>query len=148
MEATLIQGLPVPSLAEDTLHLNSDSALAPVMPAPHTSHRALWWGLGGLLGLSLLAGGLLLWQRKGAFGVALTRREPRMVGLSAVLQPYADRAARGDTAAMRMLGTMYYNGLSVNKDKEEGRRWYRMAAEAGDAQAQRELSQMEAVLPK
>jgi TPR repeat protein len=118
----------------------------PASGAP--TRRPLPWILLGLLGLILLAGGLLLWQRKGVFGVPLTRREPRMVNVPAVLKPYVDRAVQGDTQAMRMLGTMYYYGLSVTQDKEEGRRWFRKAAEAGDPLAQKELGQLEAVLPR
>jgi hypothetical protein len=58
------------------------------------------------------------------------------------LRPYYDRASAGDASAMRMLGTMYYNGLNVRKDKLEGLRWYRKAAAAGSVAARKDLEQL------
>jgi hypothetical protein len=58
------------------------------------------------------------------------------------LRPYYDRAMAGDASAMRMLGTMYYNGLNVPPDTREGIRWYRRAAAAGSVAAGRDLEQL------
>jgi TPR repeat protein len=43
---------------------------------------------------------------------------------------------------MRMLGTMYYNGLNVPQDTKEGIRWYRKAAAAGSVAAAKDLEQL------
>ena len=58
------------------------------------------------------------------------------------LKPYLDRAEQGDASAMRMLGTMYYNGLNVRKNKPEGVRWFRKAAEGGSVAARKDLEQL------
>jgi TPR repeat protein len=58
------------------------------------------------------------------------------------LRPYYDRAVTGDASAMRMLGTMYYNGLNVPQDTKEGLRWYRKAAAAGSVAARKDLEQL------
>ena len=58
------------------------------------------------------------------------------------LRPYYDRAQAGDPSAMRMLGTMYYNGLNVTQDTREGLRWYRKAAAAGSVAARKDLEQL------
>ncbi|BDU73792.1 SEL1-like repeat protein [Mesoterricola silvestris] len=60
----------------------------------------------------------------------------------AVLLPYLDKAAQGDSGAMRMLGTMYYNGLNVPADRKEGVKWYRKAAAAGSVAARKDLEQL------
>jgi TPR repeat protein len=59
-----------------------------------------------------------------------------------VVRPYLDRAAQGDPNAMRMLGTMYYNGLNIRQDRKEGVRWFRKAAAAGSVAARRDLEQL------
>jgi len=43
---------------------------------------------------------------------------------------------------MRMLGTLYYNGLNVPQDRDEGIRWYRKAAAAGSVAARKDLEQL------
>ena len=58
------------------------------------------------------------------------------------LRAYYDRASNGDVSAMRMLGTMYYNGLNVPQDMKEGVRWYRKAAAAGSVAAAKDLEQL------
>ena len=63
-------------------------------------------------------------------------------GVPLALQAYYDRADQGDAIAMRMLGTMYYNGLNVQKDHAEGIRWYRKAAAAGSVAARKDLEQL------
>lgn len=62
--------------------------------------------------------------------------------IPATLRPYYDRAQNGDPSAMRMLGTMYYNGLNVAQDTREGLRWYRKAAAAGSVAAKKDLEQL------
>lgn len=56
---------------------------------------------------------------------------------------YFDKAKVGDVYAMRMLGVMYYNGLDVPQDREQGLYWYRQAAERGSEAARSELSKIE-----
>lgn len=61
----------------------------------------------------------------------------------AALKPYLDAARAGDTNAMRMLGAMYYHGLDLPRDRTEGLKWYRKAAESGSNVAKDELRQLE-----
>ena len=61
----------------------------------------------------------------------------------AALKPYLDAAQAGDTNAMRMLGTMYYHGLDLPRNREEGLKWYRKAAASGSKVAEQELKQLE-----
>ncbi|MCE1228560.1 MAG: hypothetical protein LWX11_03600 [Firmicutes bacterium] len=58
------------------------------------------------------------------------------------LQAYLDKANQGDVTAMHMLGVMYYQGLNVKKNPEEGLKWYRKAAAAGSEAAKRDLEAM------
>lgn len=59
------------------------------------------------------------------------------------LRSYLEKAEKGDAAAMRMLGVMYYNGLNVARNEQEGLKWYRKAAEAGSGAAAKELKLLE-----
>jgi len=58
------------------------------------------------------------------------------------LRQYYEQARTGDARAMRMLGTLYYNGLNVPQDRDEGIRWYRKAAAAGSVAARTDLEQL------
>lgn len=69
-------------------------------------------------------------------------RLPSAQDLPATIRPTFERAVNGDAGAMRLLGSMYYHGLTVPQDAEEGLRWYRRAAAAGDAPAVRELERL------
>lgn len=50
--------------------------------------------------------------------------------------------AQKDPKTMHLLGTLYQDGLIVRADPEEATRWYRRAAEAGDANGQNDYGQM------
>jgi hypothetical protein len=63
--------------------------------------------------------------------------------LHAALKPYLEAAQAGDVNAMRMLGTMYYHGLDLPRNREEGLKWYRKAAASGSKVAEQELKQLE-----
>lgn len=63
------------------------------------------------------------------------------------LRAYFEKAEKGDPAAMRMLGVMYYNGLNVPRNAPEGLKWYRKAANAGSMAAQKELRLLEEKAP-
>ena len=68
---------------------------------------------------------------------------PPSLAVPAPLQPYLDAAQKGDTHAMRMLGAMYYHGLDLPRNRDEGLKWYRKAAESGSKVAKEELKQLE-----
>ena len=51
------------------------------------------------------------------------------------LQEFNAAAAVGDAKAQRYLGVMYGEGHGVTKNDVEAVRWYRMAADQGDADA-------------
>ena len=61
----------------------------------------------------------------------------------ATLRSYYERARAGDPSAMRMIGVMYYHGLDVPRNPEEGLKWYRKAAAAGSKTAEEELKSLE-----
>ena len=60
-------------------------------------------------------------------------------GALAELQPLAEQ---GDTRSQYLIGTMYRQGLLGVPDKETGRKWLSMAAQAGNADAQFSLGLM------
>jgi hypothetical protein len=113
----------------------------PMPPELRRRRRALaTWG-GGAVAVLILAGAVVSYLRM--------RPAPAVPGEEAVrpdvppaLRPYLDRAQAGDPSAMRMLGTMYYNGLNVTQDTREGLRWYRKAAAAGSVAARKDLEQL------
>jgi len=95
--------------------------------------------------LGSVAVAILLWA-----GATILRKHPTAWSAPAAapepppppLRAYYDRAGNGDVSAMRMLGTMYYNGLNVPRDTKEGIRWYRKAAAAGSVAAAKDLEQL------
>ena len=117
-----------------------DEAL-PALPAPRRSRARL--GLLGGLGLFILGAAAGLFFLDSASLLAPIRHLIRSEnGVPLALQSYCDRADQGDAIAMRMLGTMYYNGLNVRRDQAEGIRWYRKAAAAGSVAARKDLEQL------
>ncbi|MEM9732825.1 MAG: tetratricopeptide repeat protein [Pseudomonadota bacterium] len=46
------------------------------------------------------------------------------------------RAESGDPAAQTLIAELYWKGLGVAKNRDEGARWYEFAAQAGDREAQ------------
>ena len=107
---------------------------------PHARpSRVLNWSF-GLVAVLILGGSLAyFFLNPGGDLPAELRKEDDM---PPVLRPYLDRAAQGDSGAMRMLGTMYYNGLNVRQNKKEGIRWFRKAAAAGSVAARKDLEQL------
>ena len=88
LTAALAQSAPPRLVSPETL----PGIQVPPARSPYRRHAR--WTLAGLLGLLLLAGGLLLWQRQGTFGVSLTRREPRIQDLPAVLKACNEKVLR------------------------------------------------------
>mgnify|MGYP000851107611 CR=1 FL=1 len=96
---------------------------------------------------------ILLWQRTlpapspAPVAAPVPQAPPPPAGspeaFQAALKPYLDAAQAGDPNAMRMLGAMYYHGLDLPRNRAEGLRWYRKAAESGSAVAKEELRQLE-----
>jgi hypothetical protein len=110
-------------------------------PPPRRSKALAYW-IGGVVAVLILAGA--------AGSYLLTRPVLPAPGAAEnpagqpppPLRAYYDRANSGDVNAMRMLGTMYYNGLNVPQDQKEGIRWYRKAAAAGSVAAAKDLEQL------
>nr|WP_320134027.1 hypothetical protein [uncultured Holophaga sp.] len=149
-ETLTLQGLPeVPEA------LPEEPATPPPAPLPPPVPRRSGMGRGILIGivivLVILGIGGFVAYRMGAFG---TRPEARDEALgtaekpvvNATVQPYLQRAEAGDTTAMEMLGHFYYYGLNVPQNREEGLRWFRMAASAGSPSAQKTLEALEGKL--
>ena len=55
------------------------------------------------------------------------------------LREWMPLAEQGDAAAQYNLGWMYANGLGVPQDDQAAVKWYRLAAEQGEAYAQDRL---------
>ena len=113
----------------------------PLPPELRRRRRILRTWAGGAAAVLILAGAVASYLRM--------RPAPAAPGEDAAgpeappaLRPYLERARTGDASAMRMLGTMYYNGLNVPQDTKEGVRWYRKAAAAGSVAAQKDLEQL------
>ena len=112
---------------------------------PRTSARIRAWRtwLGGIVAVLILAGAAASYLRdRPSPGSGLLGESPAVLDIPAAMRPYYDRARTGDVSAMRMLGTMYYNGLNVPQDTREGIRWYRKAAAAGSVAAAKDLEQL------
>lgn len=120
----------------------------PLPPAPTKASPAWMWFAGGaaLVGLGLaalwLAGDGTPSPRPRPLEQAEPTLETSASDAPAALQPYLERARRGDTKAMRLLGAAYTYGTHGKVDRAEGLKWYRKAAEAGDRTAQEELRQI------
>jgi TPR repeat protein len=128
---------PVPA-TDTTQRLALEPPLPEARPepaAPKASNLKYW--IIGSLAVVLLAGtlGYYFWNPSAENPVAAKPEEEA----PPILRPYLDRAAQGDASAMRMLGTMYYNGLNVRQDRKEGAKWYRKAAAAGSVGAKKDL---------
>ena len=108
---------------------------------PAAAGRRRWpaW-IGGIAAVLILAGAALSYLRMRPSAPGPGPAEGPDV--PPALRPYYDRAVAGDASAMRMLGTMYYNGLNVTQDTRAGIRWYRKAAAAGSVAAARDLEQL------
>lgn len=159
------QVLPVGAPAADPLQTqvipDSYYLKQPLPPQPAPQKRAPWWGwaLGAAVLLGVGFGGTLvvlpmLRKEKPATDVpavapspspaaAAPPEAPPPVVIPPNLRPYYDKAEKGDAAAMRTLGVMYFYGMNVPKNTEEGLRWYRKAAEAGSVAAKKDLKAME-----
>lgn len=125
--------------------------LAPAMASPRKGMP-----LGLILGI---AAGLILLGALGAWKAGLftqgTEVEKPVSAAPAIpeaevppaLRTYLRDAQNGDAKAMRMLGVMYYNGLNCPQNREEGRRWFTRAAEAGSEAARKDLEQLGLPVP-
>ena len=65
-----------------------------------------------------------------------TRRTP---GVAAEAEQVRARAEQGDAAAQNNLGCMYDQGRGAPQDDREAVRWWRLAADQGNAEAQAAL---------
>jgi TPR repeat protein len=109
-------------------------------PPAQPARRAWRYWVGGIAAILILAAAALSIYRERPSGASGPGAEEKRIPPE--LRPYYDRAVLGDASAMRMLGTMYYNGLNVPQDTKEGIRWYRKAAAAGSVAAVRDLQQL------
>lgn len=136
--------MPVPDPA--AARRNADTQPIPIGPPAPPSRgrpRRRYW-IGGSIAVLILAGAALsvFRVRPSGSGIGLLDGPRSEKSIPPALRPYYDRAVTGDPSAMRMLGTMYYNGLNVAQDTKEGLRWYRKAAAAGSVAAQKDLEQL------
>jgi hypothetical protein len=128
------------------------------LPASRKRRLPLWaWGALAVLVLGLGFGGVYALQPQW-LGIRPQESEPATEPppttgakteeapapeIPQALRHYFDEAEKGDAAAMRMLGVMYYNGLNVPRNEAEGLKWYRKAADHGSKAAQKELKLLE-----
>ncbi len=138
------------------------------LPSPTRKGMPVWvWAGVGALVLLLAAGGLWMLRPDLLGGTSEPEAsaaetsesspeaapvpaplEEERVEVPPALRSYHEKAEKGDAAAMRMLGAMYYNGLNVPRNKREGLKWYRKAAEAGSSAAAKELRALEGKSPE
>ena len=93
---------------------------------------------------ALLAAALSLWLTTSAWagfdeGWAAYQRGDYAIAL----EEFLPLANDGDARAQYYLGRMYYEGYGVPQDKAAAVKWYRRAAEQGDAGAQATLDSLE-----
>jgi hypothetical protein len=132
--------MPDPTQA---VNRSADTQPIPIGPPPAPGRRRYW--IGGVVAVLILAAAALSYFRdrpSSAAGADLLDVTRPAKDIPPTLRPYYDRAITGDASAMRMLGTMYYNGLNVPQDPKEGIRWYRKAAAAGSVAAAKDLEQL------
>jgi TPR repeat protein len=134
----------MPAPDSSTIYRNADTQPIPVGPPPIPPRPRLRYLIGGIIAVLILAGAALSIYREhpSGSGTGLLDGARPEKNIPPTLRPYYDRAVTGDASAMRMLGTMYYNGLNVPQDTREGIRWYRKAAAAGSVAAQKDLEQL------
>ena len=143
----ILPGVPeLPQEATQILPINQprpdfEAPQAPEAPRPTRPRRglfiALWIGA-----VAVLTTAFSLWLLGTGTGSSKRAASPSGATASTLppsMQGYLDAAQKGDAKAMRMLGACYTYGLGVRTDREQGRAWYRKAAEAGDTVAQQEL---------
>jgi len=110
-------------------------------PPGRPRRRTGWYWAGGLAAVLIIAGVAASFLRN-APAPAAGPAEAAEKAMPPSLRPYYEKAKTGDVNAMRMLGTLYYNGLNVPQDTQEGIRWYRKAAKAGSVAARKDLEQL------
>jgi hypothetical protein len=126
----------------DTRPMPIDQPPSELPPLRRTPRRGRHW-LGGLVAVLILGGVAASYLRDRPAGPPVVPSSaPEEKDIPPTLRPYYYRAQTGDASAMRMLGTMYYNGLNVPQNTAEGVRWYRKAAAAGSVAAQKDLEQL------
>jgi len=108
-------------------------------PAPR---RGPWVAAGVIAVALIAAGAFFLYRGPRAAEPALASANSPEKEVPPALRQYYEQARTGDARAMRMLGTLYYNGLNVPQDRDEGIRWYRKAAAAGSVAARKDLEQL------
>jgi hypothetical protein len=110
-----------------------------IAPMARPSRTKNW--VFGILAV-LILGGTLGYYFLNPSGELPAMLQAKSEEIPPVLRPYLDKAAQGDSGSMRMLGTMYYNGLNIPQNRKEGIKWYRKAAEAGSVAAKKDLEQL------
>ncbi|MBK8725160.1 MAG: SEL1-like repeat protein [Holophagaceae bacterium] len=156
------QPMPVP--VQPTAPAVRPAAKAPAPDpeaAPGRSFAALWLGVSGVILLGFAALLLYMWK-PGLFGGKGSSPGPDAgdaarpavkapppsgdegANIPEAMRPAYEKALAGDPNAMRYLGVCFVNGLGVPADRTEGLKWYRRAAAAGSAAAQRDLQALEA----
>ena len=73
------------------------------------------------------------------FSLQAQNTYPSKKGLSGEALEYYDKAVAGDALAQCLLGHCYLNGEGVTKDYAEAVKWFRKAAEQGQAEAKEAL---------
>jgi TPR repeat protein len=108
----------------------------------HRRRRRLFTWAAGIVAVLIIAGAAASYLGFHTGPAGAGDDEAAEKDIPPTLRPYYDRAQEGDASAMRMLGTMYYNGLNVPQNTKEGIRWYRKAAAAGSVAAKKDLEQL------
>lgn len=147
-DATMALGMDSPARRSGGYAVNPD-------PQP-TRKPFPWKMLGGIaaLAVALGVGGMLFLKPSKSSPVEASPAaqptaavEPTAEEVAPALRGPLAKAQGGDAKAMHLLGTMYYNGLNCPQNREEGLKWLRKAAEAGNKAAKSDLERMGQPLP-
>ncbi|MFN8010291.1 MAG: SEL1-like repeat protein [Holophagaceae bacterium] len=131
----------------------------PEAEPPRGASGLLWFGI--VLAILVVGGGLFVWKAGLLEGRAKAGGTPApgpgkaptppagtevddAASVPEPMRPAYTKALAGDPNAMQFIATCYMQGLYVNRDPQKGLRWYRRAAAAGSAAAQRDLQALEA----
>lgn len=114
-----------------------------ILASPIRQRRDPRFWVGGVFAIFVMS---MLWapllRAHHPMGEVPLNRVHAVEELPPAMRPCYALALAGDANAMRTVGAMYCNGLTVPKDLREGIRWYRWAAAAGDPDAARDLADL------
>ena len=131
---------PLPGHTEDKRGLTARAPYA--LPPLGTKRRSRFLFVAGLAVLALGVLSYAFWPKTGAVPQTSSHFDPSTVRPVTAFDETKAKAEGGYDWAQVSLGSMYENGDGVPKDSAEVVKWYRKAADQGNASAQYDLGEM------